>query len=160
MKKIFLHGALGKRFGHEWELNVSSPHEAVCALFANKPEMEKYLINKEADGIFYGIKTAAHSEFIQAKEGKLVTSKNFHIFPVPQGAATFAINLALFALTTAVSLYVSKKFAEAQERDDKALDLQTKSYIYQGTANRFQQGGGHTAWVWAYEGRQQCYFFL
>ena len=46
MKRVFLYGELGKKFGKEWKLDVSSPSEAVSALFANDREIESYLNKK------------------------------------------------------------------------------------------------------------------
>ena len=43
MRKIFLHGALGKKYGTMFELNVSTAGEAVRALGANFPSFTKDL---------------------------------------------------------------------------------------------------------------------
>ena len=45
MKTIQLLGELGKRFGREHKLDVKSPAEAVRALIANFPALEKHLMN-------------------------------------------------------------------------------------------------------------------
>ena len=37
-------------------------------------------------------------------------------------------------------MYVSKKMAEAMERDESVLQVQTKSFLYNGSENRFRQG--------------------
>jgi len=138
MKKVFLHGELGKRFGSEWDLHVRSPAEAVHALFANSPEIEKYLNRKHQENIYYGIKKEGSSNFAEKEEYFLDSNKDFHVFPLPQGASLGA--LVMTAITTAASMYISKKIAEAMERDDDTLQAQTKSYIYNGTQNRYQQG--------------------
>ena len=138
MKKVFLHGELGKRFGSEWDLHVKSPIEAVHALFANNPKIEKYLNQKHQQNIYYGIKKEGSEDFTEKEEYFLDSNKDFHVFPLPQGASLGA--LVMTAITTAASMYLSKKIAEAMERDDQALRTQTKSYIYNGTQNRYQQG--------------------
>ena len=51
MKKVYLHGALGKRFGEKWNLDVSTPLEAIKALFANEPDIEQYLFKKQEEGV-------------------------------------------------------------------------------------------------------------
>lgn len=140
MKKVFLHGELGVRFGEEWDLDVDSPCEAISALFANRQEIEIYLNKKQKEGIIYGIKKLPSGEFIRQEDYSLATRKNIHIFPVPQGSATFAGNLVIMALTTAASMYVSKKIAESMERDDETLVTQTQSFIFEGGGNRFNQG--------------------
>lgn len=139
MKKVYLHGALGKRFGKEWELNVSTPAEAVHALFANEPKIEKYLNEKHQDGIYYGIKKSGEDKFTDTAEYPLNTERDLHVFAIPQGAG-FVGSLIMTAITTAASMYVQKKMAEAMERDDSTIQAQTKSYIYNGSDNRFDQG--------------------
>ena len=139
MKKVYLHGALGKHFGKEWELNVSTPAEAIHALFANNPEIEKYLNNKHQEGVYYGIKKSGEKNFSEAGDYPLSTDKDLHLFPIPQGAG-FAGSLLWLAATTAASMYVNKKVAEAMERDDSVTQTQTQSYIYNGADNRFSQG--------------------
>ena len=56
MKKIHLHGDLGKRFGETWDLDVSSAAEAMAALCANNFGIQKYLQEAYNAGISYGIK--------------------------------------------------------------------------------------------------------
>ena len=68
MKKVFLHGELGKRFGSEWDLHVKSPIEAVHALFANNPKIEKYLNQKHQQNIYYGIKKEGSEDFTEKEE--------------------------------------------------------------------------------------------
>lgn len=140
MKKVYLHGGLGKRFGKKWELNVETPNQAIKALFANEPEIERYLFNKQVEGVCYGIKKSKSSSFTSIDESFLKTEKDLHIFPVPQGSGGFITSLLVMAATTAASMYVSKKMAEAMERDESVLQVQTKSFLYNGSENRFQQG--------------------
>lgn len=140
MKKVYLHGALGKRFGKTWDLNVSSPGEAIAAIFANNPEVEKYLNKKQQEGVVYGIKKSGEQSFAGNKEFLLSTEKDLHVFPIAQGSGGFAVSLVMTAITTAASMYVSKKISEALKQDDSVLKTQTKSYIYSGQQNRFEQG--------------------
>ena len=141
MKNIFLHGRLGERFGRVWKLNVDTPTEAVNALFANEPLIEKYLNKKQEEGITYGIKRGKSEGFIEREEYNLNSSRDIHVFPIPQGAGGFTVSLLVAVATTAASMYISKKMAEAMERDEDAVAIQTKSYLYEGGQNRFQQGG-------------------
>ena len=139
MKKVYLHGALGKRFGSKWNLGVHSPQEAISALFANNHEISKYINEKYQQGISYGIKKDPEKEFLKKEDYFLGTTRNLHIFPVPEGGADFAINLAIMAVTTAASMLIQKKMAEAMQRDDSTLTAQTQSFIYSGGDNRYQQ---------------------
>ena len=141
MKNIFLHGKLGERFGRTWKLNVGSPTEAINALFANEPLIEKYLNKKQQEGVSYGVKKHKGQGFISKEEYGLLSSSDIHIFPIPQGAGAFAVSLLIAVATTAASMYVSKKMAEAMERDDSTVTIQTKSFLYEGGENRLQQGG-------------------
>jgi len=142
MKKVFLHDGLGKRFGFEWDLNVESAQEAVSALFANNPEIEKYLIQQELKGISYGIKKRKNGEFLTEEGSKMRGGRVYHVFAVPQGRdpGTVVTSLIMMAVSTAASMYLSKKLAEAMEHDEETLVAQTQSYIYQGATNRYQQG--------------------
>ena len=110
MKKVYLHGALGKRFGKTWDLNVSSPGEAIAAIFANNPEVEKYLNKKQKEDIVYGIKKSGEQGFTENKEFLLSTEKDLHVFPIAQGSGGFAVSLIMTAITTAASMYISKKW--------------------------------------------------
>ena len=140
MKNVFLHGRLGDRFGKKWVLSVASPEEAIRALFANEPAIQHYLTNKQKEGVAYGVKKTKTSAFIEGDEWGMKTPGSLHIFPVPQGAATLAVNLLIAVATTAASMYISKKLAEAMERDDSTVSSETKSFIFNGGANRYQQG--------------------
>ena len=52
LTKVRLDGAMGKHFGREWELSVSSPSEALRLIEANKPGLRAWLISnaKTYDG--------------------------------------------------------------------------------------------------------------
>lgn len=139
MKKVYLHGALGKRFGEKWSLNVSTPLEAIKALFANEPDIEQYLFKKQEEGVYYGIKKSTGDSFAKTEEYNLKTDKDIHVFAIPQGAG-FAGSLLMAVATTAASMFVSRKMAEAMERDDQTVQAQTKSFLYSGGDNRFNQG--------------------
>ena len=138
MKSIFLHGAIGKAFGEKFELDVSTPREALRALLAVNDGMKKYLIDKESKGVHYGIKKK--DEFIQQGEEDFNLTSDFHIAPIPAGGATFALNLAMMAATTALSMVVNKKMAETMKQDNETLTMQTQSYIYNGKSNHMKQG--------------------
>jgi predicted phage tail protein len=50
MTNVYLYGALGRRFGFRWSLEVSSPAEAVRAIMANRPDFQRYLYQHSAPG--------------------------------------------------------------------------------------------------------------
>jgi predicted phage tail protein len=140
MKSVFLHGKLGDHFGKKWRLSVESPQEAIKALIANAPEIHTYLTKKQQEGVVYGIKKNKNSGFLNEGEWGMKAPGSLHIFPIPQGSGTFTLNLLLAVATTAASMYISKKMAEAMERDDSTVSSETKSYLFNGGANRYNQG--------------------
>jgi len=139
MKKVFLHGGLGDRFGAEWTLDVQTPMEAFRALVANDPCIEKYLFDKQKDGVVYGFKSSPHGVFLGEGEGEVRTPGDLHVFAIPEGAGILG-SLVMLAVSVAASIYIGKKFAEAMDRDETVAKAQTQSYIFQGKQNRFQQG--------------------
>ncbi len=139
MKKVFLHGELGSKFGKEWDLEVGSPLEAVSALFANNSKIEKYLHDKEKKGIYYGVKRTKQGEFLTGNEFSLNTGANIHFIPIPKGAG-FVGTLAMTAATTAASVWLQNKMNKNMERNDKTLEIQTESFLYGGKDNRYKQG--------------------
>jgi len=140
MKNIYIHGELGVKFGKKWTLDVRTPSEAIRAIFSNDPEIEKYIYERESKGIYYGIKKQGSQVFTTIKESALQTDKDFHIFPQAHGGSGFVFSLVSMAVTTAASMYVSKKMAEAMERDDETIATQTESFLYEGSSNRYKQG--------------------
>lgn len=56
MTTVYLYGHLGRKFGHRWNLEVSSPAEAVRALIANRPDFEAHLLKHNRPGyhVFIG----------------------------------------------------------------------------------------------------------
>lgn len=57
MKIVKVYGALKKRLGQgRFELDVATPAEAIRALCANFPGLQKWIIDSEQDGIGYKVK--------------------------------------------------------------------------------------------------------
>jgi predicted phage tail protein len=140
MKKVYLHGELGRRFGEIWDLDVSSPLEAISALCANNFQIREYIQKAHQEGISYGVKKSSGEVLNHQDEFEMSTGGDFHIFPIAQGSQAFAISLITTAITTAASMYVQKQLSKAMERDDSVLQAQTQSFIYTGRQNRFEQG--------------------
>lgn len=55
MKKIFLMGELGEKFGRVHQFNIKSTGEALRALRANLPEFEQYMIKSSDRGVGYRV---------------------------------------------------------------------------------------------------------
>ena len=54
MRKVYLEGVLGDKFGHEWNLDVASPSEALQAIAVQRQGFKQYLIDA-ADSLTYEI---------------------------------------------------------------------------------------------------------
>ena len=52
MRKVYLEGVLGDKFGHEWNLDVASPTEALQAIAVQRQGFKQYLIDA-ADSLAY-----------------------------------------------------------------------------------------------------------
>ena len=57
MKVVKVYGELKKRIGQgRLELDVATPAEAIRALCANFPGLQKWIIDSEQDGVAYNVK--------------------------------------------------------------------------------------------------------
>jgi len=62
MKIVKVYGALKKRLGQgRFELDVATPAEAIRALCANFPGLQKWIVDSEQDGIGYKVKVGKES---------------------------------------------------------------------------------------------------
>ena len=55
LKKVTLYGELAEKYGKSWNLDVSSPSEAVRALCANNPGFKSFLATSQDRGIGYKV---------------------------------------------------------------------------------------------------------
>ena len=47
MRKVYLEGILGKKYGEEWDLAVASPSEALQAIMSQRPGMRQFIAESE-----------------------------------------------------------------------------------------------------------------
>lgn len=87
MTNIFLEGQLGKLFGREWKLDVSSPGEAMRAINANtKGKLFDYLGSKNK---YYKIALQKKKNLIDKNELKNRSGKsNIYIMPTIKGSGS------------------------------------------------------------------------
>ena len=71
MRKVYLEGILGQKYGEEWTLNVASPAEALSAIMAQRPGMKQFLA--ESEGI-QGYEVLINDESITS-EAELVLNE-------------------------------------------------------------------------------------
>jgi len=93
MKVVKVYGALAKRLGQtRFEFDVKTPAEAIKALLANFPGLEKWLIDSAQDGIGYRVKIGKESVGEEnLRDLSLPWSEKdvFSITPVISGAITW-----------------------------------------------------------------------
>lgn len=136
MKNVFLHGNLGEKFGYKWELDVSTPAEAVRAICANKSSFRKYLIEKVVDGVNYGIKVG--DRFLLENEADIADSEDtYNILPAPAGSGELIAFLIIAAIAAGIS-YVLFSQSKPPRPDDPT---QKSSFLFQGAVNTTAQGG-------------------
>ena len=62
MKVVKVYGELKKRLGQgRFELDVATPAEAVRALCANFPGLQKWIVDSEQDGVGFKVKVGKES---------------------------------------------------------------------------------------------------
>lgn len=85
MTTVYLYGALGRKFGHRWSLDVHSPAEAVRAIVANRPEFQRYLLEHSRPGyqVFIGADPLPGPDALAYPVGR----QAIKIVPVVAGAA-------------------------------------------------------------------------
>lgn len=93
MKVVKVYGALAKRLGQtRFEFDVRTPAEAVKALLANFPGLEKWLVDSGQDGIGYRVKIGKETigeENIRDLSLPWSEKEVFSITPVLSGAITW-----------------------------------------------------------------------
>ena len=169
MKKVYLHGKLGKRFGEEWVFNVKTPHEVFRALDSNIENFSEYIIEAQTRGIHY---MALKKDVLKIKsEEDLVDnlisednldfidkSEEIHICNAPTGemppavAAVVTFFKAVAATKLTVGSIIAKiVFAVAMQAIMNAITkppeppkrkdpVSTKSFLMSGGRTRQQQG--------------------
>jgi len=134
MTKVKLYGALRERFGKEYDFDIVTPREALCALRGNFPDFTQYLIKNNEPG--YYVFVDGHS----LSPEKMVLpagSKTIHIVPVIKGARkspfwTIVIGIALVAVGGPLGLLGTGYLATAAVGMGVSLALQGISSLLAG----------------------------
>ena len=96
MRKIYLEGPLGQKFGEEWELNVKTPAEALTAIMAQRPGMRQFLA--ESQGI-QGYEVLIDNEPIESLDECLITdnsmTQSYSFVPVIAGSKNSMLMMVL-----------------------------------------------------------------
>ena len=164
MKKIFLHGSLGKRFGKVWSLDVDSVPEALHAIDCNKEGFLNYLLEEYDSGNNYIFlnKKISKNETEESFKEKMFCEKTYnaklstdevHIVPQLVGSGFFipaiikigtwiAAQGFLFKaiLFAAISFGIQALFKPPAPPKHTSEQVSTRSYIMSGAQNRKSQG--------------------
>ena len=167
MKKVYLHGKLGKRFGKKWEISAHTPSEIIKAIDANSDGFCEYICKKAVDGEHYfflkknpkNIKNEKDVKNNLISDTELSTKyKNQEIHVVSQAyggfVASFFVNtiggvfvaggLATSIATAMVWGVVSQVAMSALFKPPKpptrGTPTTTKSYLLSGAQTRQAQG--------------------
>ena len=62
MRKVYLEGILGEKFGEEWNLAVNSPAEAMQAIAAQRSGFKQFLIEGENKDCLFSCPTGYFRE--------------------------------------------------------------------------------------------------
>ena len=96
MRKIYLEGQLGEKFGSEWNLAVNSPAEALTAIMAQRPGMRQYLAS--AEGV-QGYEILVDNESIDIEEELVIQNPNmqqsYTFVPVIGGSKSSGLMMVL-----------------------------------------------------------------
>ena len=103
MRKVYLEGMLGEKFGTEWNLAVNSPAEAMQAISAQRPGFKQFLIEGEN---IQGYDVLVGDEQVSLDECMLVNpsmSQTYTFTPIIAGSKNAGIlmvlGVALIAMT-------------------------------------------------------------
>ena len=120
---IYLHGALGRKFGKEWKLDVSTVKEAIRAIDINlKGKLIEYWFTKGRDKK-YRIKLEDYS-LSDEKEilGPIGKTKNIHILPITKGSKS-GVGKIFAAIAIAVVTYYTGQYGTAAGWGKTTLDI-------------------------------------
>lgn len=105
MRKVYLEGPLGEKFGQEWNLNVNSPAEALSAIMAQRPGMRQFIT--ESEGI-QGYEVLIDDEPMEMLEELVINDhgnshQSYTFVPVIAGSKssimTMILGVTLIAIT-------------------------------------------------------------
>lgn len=136
LRKVHLHGRLGKKFGRRYDLAVNSPAEAVRALAFQLPGFSSYIRDK-GYVVSIGRGTVLDAEAMALRLGK---QGDIHITPAApvSGLETILLGATLlFTAFAAVSVLSMPKVPTAASREEATKD---SSYIFDGAVNSTEQG--------------------
>ena len=104
MRKIYLEGQLGEKFGEEWSLDVSSPAEALQAIMAQRPGMRQFITSSEG---IQGYEVLVDNESIDMLEELVIQDpsmkQSYTFVPVIGGSKSAGLMMVLGVALIAVT---------------------------------------------------------
>lgn len=108
LTKVYLEGAMGERFGREWELSIETPSEAVALIDANAPGLKNWIRGHSRKYTHYQVivefdtgETTKLSETEYVKCGKM---KSVRFVPIIEGSGKYT-GVIIAAIMIVVGLY-------------------------------------------------------
>jgi predicted phage tail protein len=161
LTKVRLDGVMGKKFGKHWELDVSSPAEALRMIEANRPGLRQWVLsNREKYSTYRVVCTLDDGREEELEDATYVANrtnlKSIRFTPVVEGASG-AAKIVVGAIMIAVAYFapgpwspylyqigaalilggVVELLSPRPKKDDKS---ETNSYYFDGPANTERQG--------------------
>ena len=104
MRKVYLEGRLGKEFGEEWTLAVNTPAEALEAIVAQRPGMQKFLMESEGiEGYEILVNNEPIEDIMEVTLSDPGMSQSYSFVPVLAGSKskimTMVLGVTLIAMT-------------------------------------------------------------
>lgn len=87
MVEVRLHGALAQQFGQRWDLDISSPAEAVAAIECGRPGFREAIRKLDRMGMVFRVRTKTHDYGDDDVTAFLGDNKRLDIIPVVRGAS-------------------------------------------------------------------------
>jgi len=163
MKKVYLHGKLGKRFGRKWELAVQSPSEAIRAIDSNVDGFVDYILQESVNkkNYYFLKKTPEKIKSTQELEDNLINKdqvsaaikcEEIHIVPETYGGVVAAFFAGVFgtgtlAATVATSMVwgvvaqvAMNLLFKPPKTPERKGPTNTKSFLIAGARTRQAQG--------------------
>lgn len=120
LTKVYLEGEMGKQFGKEWELEFSSPGEAMRLIDANSPGLQKWVYDNIEKYARYQVIAEYEDGTLEYLEDQTYAMERVCValryIPVIEGAGgngsgTFITGAVLFVIGAAISYFSSGTMA-------------------------------------------------
>lgn len=163
MNTVYLHGALGKRFGRKWQIAVNNAHEVVKALDANNEGFVGYIVKQELEGnrhyllakhpdelkseedfsknIIHGYSEAKEVHIVPSIYGGFIATAVGAIFSISaSGAVATGISSAIWGGLAQLAIGAMQKAPE-DTKQVQGKRVETKSYLLGASRETASQGG-------------------